>query len=83
MLEKDRYINHIVIKVQDKEKSCKDRLCYICLRKGHICKDCPIGNYPKPSLSIDSHMPRQSKISTCARKVMSLTSASTKDIWVP
>jgi hypothetical protein len=82
-LEKDRSINHIVIKVQDKEKSCKDRICYICRRKGHLCKDCPIGNYPELSLSVDSYVPRQPKIATCARKVMCLPSASTKDTWVP
>jgi hypothetical protein len=82
MLEKGRSTNHLVIKVQDKVKSFKDRLCYICRRKGHLCKDCPISNYNVPSLSIDSYVTRQPKISTCARKVMSLPSASTKDIWV-
>jgi hypothetical protein len=41
------------------------------------------GNNPTPSLSINSHITRQSKIATCARKVMSLPSASTKDVCVP
>jgi hypothetical protein len=70
---------------QGKKKSSRqeDRLCYICRKKGHQCKDCPIGNYLAPNLSIDSYVTRQSKIATCARKVMSLPSASTKDIWVP
>jgi hypothetical protein len=45
------------------------------LEKGHLCKDCPMDNYPEPSLSIDSYTPRQSKIATSARKVMSLPSA--------
>jgi hypothetical protein len=49
----------------------------------YLCKDCPIGNYFAPSLSIDSYVTRQSKIATCARKIMSLPSASTNDIWVP
>jgi hypothetical protein len=72
-------------KKQGKKKSSRleDRLCYICRKKGHQCKDCPIGNYPASSLSINSHVTRQPKIATCARKVMSLPSAKTKDFWVP
>jgi hypothetical protein len=72
-------------KKQGKKKSSRleDRLCYICRKKGHQCKDCPIGNYPTSSLSIISHVTRQPKIATCARKVMSLPSANTKDFWVP
>jgi hypothetical protein len=80
MLEKDRSTNHIVIKVQDKGKSCKDRLCYICRRKERLCKDCPIGDYPKPSLLIGSYVPRQPKTTTCARKIMSLPSESS--LWL-
>jgi hypothetical protein len=34
-------------------------------------------------LSIISHVTKQPKIATCARKVMSLPSANTKDFWVP
>jgi hypothetical protein len=52
-------------------------------KKGHQCKDCPIGNNPTSSLSIILHVTRQPKIATCARKVMSLPSANTKDFWVP
>jgi hypothetical protein len=33
-------------------------------------------------LSINSLVTRQPKIATCARKVMSLPSANTKDFWV-
>jgi hypothetical protein len=82
ILEKKVFTNHVASKRQGKKKPSKreDRLCYICRRKGHLCKDCPIGNYSAPSLSIDSYVTRQSKIATCARKVMSLPSASTKDI---
>jgi hypothetical protein len=47
-------------------------------KKGHQCKDCPIGNNPTSSLSINSHITRQPKIATCV-----LTSASTEDVWVP
>jgi hypothetical protein len=43
----------------------------------------PDSNYPTPSLPINSHVTRQPKIATCARKVMSLPSANTKDVWVP
>jgi hypothetical protein len=85
VLEKKIFTNHVASERQGKKKSSKheDRLCYICRKKGHLCKDCPIGNFSTPSLSIDSYVTTQPKIATCARKVMSLPSASTKDIWVP
>jgi uncharacterized small protein (DUF1192 family) len=85
VLEKKIFTNHVASKRQGKKNSSKheDRLSYICQKKGHLCKDCPIGNYPAHSLSIDSYITRQPKIATCARKVISLPSASTKDIWVP
>jgi hypothetical protein len=85
VLEKKIFTNHVASKRQGKKKSSRleDRLCYICQKKGHLCKDCPIGNYLASSLSINSHVTRQPKIATCARKVMSLPSANTKDIWVP
>jgi hypothetical protein len=84
-LEKKILTNHVASKKQGKKKSSRleDRLCYIYRKKGHQCKDCPIGNYPTPSLSINSLVTRQPKIATCARKVMSLPSANTKDVWVP
>jgi hypothetical protein len=85
VLEKKILTNHVASKKQGKKKSSRleDRLCYICRKKGHQCKDCPIGNYPTSSLSINSHVTRQPKIATCAKKVISLPSANTKDIWVP
>jgi hypothetical protein len=85
VLEKKIFTNHVASKRQGKKKSSKheDRLCYICRKKGHQCKDCPISKYSTPSLSIGSYVTRQPKIATCARKVMSLLSANTKDIWVP
>jgi hypothetical protein len=52
-------------------------------KEGTSSKDCPIGNYFTPSLSIDSYVTRQPKITTCARKVMSLSSTRIKDISVP
>jgi hypothetical protein len=84
-LEKKIFTNHVASKKQGKKKSSRieDRLCYICRKKGHQCKDCPIGNNSTPSLSINSHVTRQPKIATCARKVMRLPSANTKDFWVP
>jgi hypothetical protein len=85
VLEKKIFTNHVARKKQGKKKSSRleDRLCYICRKKGHQCKDCPIGKNPTSSLSINSHVTRQPKIATCARKVMSLPSANTKDFWVP
>jgi uncharacterized small protein (DUF1192 family) len=85
VLEKKILTNHVASKKQGKKKSSRleDRFCYICRKKGHQCKDCPIGNYSTSSLSITSHITRQTKIATCARKVMSLPSANTKDFWVP
>jgi hypothetical protein len=84
-LEKKILTNHVASKKQGNKKSSRfeDRLCYICRKKGHQCKDCPIGNNPTPSLSINPHLTRQPKIATCARKVTSLPSANTKDFWVP
>jgi hypothetical protein len=80
VLEKKILTNHVASKKQGKKKSSRleDRICYICRKKGHQCKDCPIGNYPASSLSITSHITRQPKITTYARKVMSLPSANTK-----
>jgi hypothetical protein len=84
-LEKKMLTNHVASKKQGNKKSSRleDRLCYICQKKGHQCKDCPIGNNLTYSLSINSHVTRQPKIATCARKVMSLPNANTKDVWVP
>jgi hypothetical protein len=84
-LEENVKDSRIAKRKEQKKKSSKleDRLCYICRKKGHQCKDCPIGNNPTSSLSIISHVTRQPKIVTCARKVMSLPSANTKDFWVP
>jgi hypothetical protein len=84
-LEKKIFTNHVASNKQGKKKSSRteDRLCYICRKKGHQCKDCPIGNNLTPNLSFDSYITRQPKIATCARKVTSLPSASSKDTWVP
>jgi hypothetical protein len=84
VLEKKLFTNHVASKKQGKNKSSKheDRLCYICRKKRHLCKDCLVGNYSTHNLSTDSYVTRQPKIATCARKVMSLPSARTKDIWV-
>jgi hypothetical protein len=84
-LEKKVFTNHVASNKQGKKKTSKleKRLCYTCRKKGHQCKDCPIGNNSTPSLSINSHVTRQPKIATCARKVISLPSANTKNFWVP
>jgi hypothetical protein len=84
-LERKVFTNHVAGNKQGKKKTSKleKRLCYTCRRKGHQCKDCPIGNNSTPSLSINFPVTRQPKITTCARKVMSLPSANTKDFWVP
>jgi hypothetical protein len=84
VLEKKIFTNHVARKKQGKKKSSRleDRLCYICQKKGHQCKDYPIGNNPTSSLSNISHVTRQPKIVTCVRKVISLPSANTKDSWV-
>jgi Zn-finger protein len=85
VLEKKIFTNHVASNKQGKKKTSRheDHLFYICRKKGHQCKDCPIGNYPASSLSINSHVTRQPKVATCARKIMSLPSANTKDIQVP
>jgi hypothetical protein len=49
----------------------KQHICCKCHKKGHLWKDCPMGNFPKPNLSIHSNMLRRPKFDSCARKVMS------------
>ena len=46
---------------------CKDKhhICYNCREKGHLFKDCPMGNFPKPNLSIHSNVLRRSKFQMC------------------
>ena len=68
VLEKKIFTNHVARKKQGKKKTSKleKRLCYTCRKKGHQCKDCPIGNNSTPNLSIDFHVTRQPKIATCA-----------------
>ena len=85
MLEKKIFTNHVASKKQGRKNLQDLKITYATYAKkrGHQCKDCPISNYSTPSLSINSHVTRQPKIATCARKVMSLPSASTKDVWVP
>jgi hypothetical protein len=61
----------------------KQRIFYNCHKKGHMWKDCPIGKFPKPNLSIHSNMLRRPKFDSCARKVMSSPYSRTKAIWVP
>jgi hypothetical protein len=61
----------------------KQRICYNCHKKGHMWKDCPMGNFLKPNLSIHSTMLRRPKFYSCARKVMSSPHSRTKAIWVP
>jgi hypothetical protein len=81
-LEKKIFTNHVASKKQGRKKSSRleKHLCYTCRKKGHQCRDCPTNNYPTSSLSINSHITRQPKIATCARKVIN---ANTKDFWVP
>uniref|UniRef100_A0A0D9ZKL1 CCHC-type domain-containing protein n=1 Tax=Oryza glumipatula TaxID=40148 RepID=A0A0D9ZKL1_9ORYZ len=68
------------VKKQDKSKT---QLCYNCRVKGHIGKNCPIGNIPKPNLSFHHNLLRKAKNGTCATRVISSLHASTKAIWVP
>jgi hypothetical protein len=69
-LERKVFTNHVAGNKQGKKKISKleKRLCYTCRKKGHQCKDCPIANNSTPSLSINSHVTRQPKIATYARK---------------
>jgi hypothetical protein len=73
-------------KKQDEKASCKDkhRICYTCRAKGHIGKNCPIGNIPKPnSFNNDQYLPRNVKSGTYVAKVISSSHANAKAIWVP
>jgi hypothetical protein len=57
------------VKKQDKKKAYKNnrRICYICRGKGHLSMDSPMGNIPKPNLSIDSDMLWIPQNDACAR----------------
>jgi hypothetical protein len=79
-----RFISKVASKVQEeKARKNKNRLCYTCKGKGHLSKDCPMGNTSKLNLSIDLNMLRRPKNDTCARKVIGSPCASTQAIWVP
>jgi hypothetical protein len=66
-----------------KQYRSKSRLCYNCRAKGHIGKNCPMGNIPKPSLSFDHNLLRNAKNDICATRVICSPHTSTKAIWVP
>jgi hypothetical protein len=81
---KKRFISKVASKVQEEKASKnKNRLCYTCKGKGHLSKDCHMGNTSKLNLSIDLNMLRRPKNDTCARKVIGSPCASTQAIWVP
>jgi hypothetical protein len=80
---KEVLINKEVTSKRQIPYKIKQRICYNCHKKGHMWKDCAVGNFTKPNLSIRSNMLRRSKFDSCARKVMSSPHSRTKAIWVP
>nr|AAM74443.1 Putative nucleic acid binding protein [Oryza sativa Japonica Group] len=70
-------------KQTEKQYRSKSRLCYNCWAKGHIGKNCPKGNIPKPSLSFDYNLLRNAKNDICATRVICSPHTSPQAIWVP
>ncbi len=87
MSSRKKLNSKVARKIQDvvKKEPCKDknRLCYNCHAKGHIGKNCPMGNIPKPNSSFDFDLLRKDKKDICATRVISSPHASAKSIWVP
>jgi len=62
----------------------KNKICYTCRQKGHLGKDCPKGENPKPKL-VHSNVVKYSWNSndSCAATVVVSPRTGTKAIWVP
>ncbi|KAJ1256704.1 hypothetical protein BS78_K330600 [Paspalum vaginatum] len=86
MTSRKRFTGKETSKKQDKKASCneKHRICHTCRAKGHIGKNCPMGNHSKPNLvNNDFDNLRKVKNGSCASKVIGSPHASIKSIWVP
>lgn len=70
---------------QDERVSCKykNRICYTCQEKGHVGKNCPMGNIPKPTLINDHYLLRKARSGNTIANVVSSHDANVKAIWVP
>ncbi|KAK3136468.1 hypothetical protein QOZ80_5BG0435630 [Eleusine coracana subsp. coracana] len=73
------------IKKQDKKVSCMNKkcICYTCREKGHIGKNCPMGNIPNPIPFHNHHLAKKARSGNIITNVVSSHNPNTKAIWVP
>lgn len=71
--------------MQYQKLPCKQmtRICYMCRNKGHIGKNCPLGNNSKPTLFDDHYLVTKAKNICIMANVVNSHNVNAKAILVP